>query len=82
MALLDPDLAEALDRLHRCIVHDARDWALDRRDALTYALVVGWSDAWQDVASRHDWSESDVAVLRRLHAAIDAHKGTHRGDDP
>lgn len=35
------DLENGLDRLHRCIVHDARDWSLTKRDAITYALVVG-----------------------------------------
>lgn len=83
----DPDLAEALDRLHRCIVHDARDWSLYKRDALTYALVIGWGDgaegaegedAWRDVAAKHGWSAEDVAVLQRLHAAIDRRKGKHR----
>ena len=82
----DPDLAEALDRLHRCIVHDARDWSLYKRDAMTYALVVGWGDgqdgegAWRDVAARHGWSADDVAALQRLHAAIDRRKGQHRRD--
>lgn len=76
----DPELAEALDRLHRCMVHDARDWSLYRRDALSYALVVGWSDdaGWADVAARHGWSADDVSELQRFHAAIDRRKGLHR----
>jgi hypothetical protein len=77
---LRDDLAEALDRLHRCIVHDARDWSLSRRDALTYALVVGWGDdeSWNDVAARHGWSAADVADLKRLSAAICLSKGVHK----
>lgn len=76
----ETDLAEALDRLHRCIVHDARDWSLDRRDALTYALVVGWGDeeSWSDVAKRHGWLPEDVATLKRLNSAVNAHKGRHK----
>lgn len=78
---VDSELAEALDRLHRCMVHDARDWSLAKRDALSYALVVGWSSAWDEVAARHGWSEADVAALKRLHAAIDRRKALHR-DEP
>lgn len=78
----DVDLAEALDRLHRCMVHDARDWSLYKRDALSYALVVGWSDdaGWADVAAKHGWSADDVSELQRLHAAIDRRKGLHRSE--
>lgn len=78
------DLADALDRLHRCIVHDARDWSLTPRDALTYALVVGWGDpddsgeSWREMAKRHGWSVADVADLKRMNAAINAHKGLHK----
>jgi hypothetical protein len=74
----DPDLAEALDRLHRCITNDARDWSLTPRDALTYALVVGWDEySWGEMAKRHGWSTDDVADLKRMNAAINAHKGLH-----
>lgn len=78
----EADLAEALDRLHRCIVHDARDWSLSKRDALTYALVVGWDGAWGEVAQRHGWTEQEIADLKRLHAAVDVRKREHRKDVP
>lgn len=80
----DPDLAEALDRLHRCIVHDARDWSLHKLDALTYALVVGWDDAsMAEISARHGWTIEEATEIRRLYAAIDRHKGQHRREpDP
>lgn len=72
------DLENGLDRLHRCIVHDARDWSLTKRDAITYALVVGWNDAWDHVARIHGWSAQDVIDLKREHAAIQNCKGLHK----
>lgn len=50
------ELEARLDRLHRLLVTDARDWSTGWRDAMIYAIVVGWGDALPDVAARHGWT--------------------------
>jgi hypothetical protein len=72
---------EALESAHNTMAFDARDWALDKRDAWLYGLITGWDDeeepeedAMGEVARKHRWSDYDVARLRRLHQAIVAIK--------
>ncbi|SDK30796.1 Putative ATPase subunit of terminase (gpP-like) [Lentzea albidocapillata subsp. violacea] len=77
-------LAEALERVHGLMCHDARDWGHDRRDAWLYGVFVGWEceeqhehdwvcggpNAMHEVAARHGWTPDQVEQLRRYRAAI------------
>lgn len=73
------DLAAALNSLGRCMAFDPRDWALDRRDAWLWGVIVGWDPdeegetdgAMTEVAAKHGWTDEDVARLRTLHTAVD-----------
>lgn len=79
-------LRDALNSVHRTMVHDSRDWALDRRDAWLYAILIGWTceeghahddDCMGDgplteTAARHRWDADTVARLRAYRAAIAA----------
>lgn len=80
-SVVDADLGEALDRLHRCIVNDARDWSVSPRDAFNYAIAVGWGGAIGEVARVHGWSPDDVAEIERLGAAVARHR-TASGQRP
>jgi hypothetical protein len=79
-----PPLAEALNYLKAHLVTDPRDWALGRRDAVRYALLVGWdceerhehddicggTEAMDEVAAKHAWPPEFVALIRRRRAAL------------
>jgi hypothetical protein len=72
------DLVAALNSLGRCMAFDPRDWALDRRDAWLWGVIVGWDPdepgetdgAMAEVAAKHGWTDEHVARLRTLHAAV------------
>jgi len=32
------------ESLDQCIPFSARDWALDKRDAWVYGIIIGWED--------------------------------------
>lgn len=75
---------EALNSVHRTMAHDSRDWALNRRDAWLYAILIGWTceddhphdddcmgdDPLTETAARHRWDEDTVARLHTYRAAI------------
>ncbi|MEU3945430.1 hypothetical protein [Streptomyces sp. NPDC029526] len=77
---------EALNSVHRTMVHDSRDWARDRRDAWLYAILIGWTcendhphdddcmgdDPLTETAARHRWDADTVARVRSYRAAIAA----------
>lgn len=79
-------LRDALNSVHRTMVHDSRDWALDRRDAWLYAILIGWTceddhvhdddclgdDPLIETARAHGWDDDTVARLRTYRAAIAA----------
>jgi hypothetical protein len=71
MPSVDPDLIEALNSVRRIVRADRRDWAANRHDAFIYGLFQGWDDAEPSVASRHDWDDTFLARMHRLHASID-----------
>jgi hypothetical protein len=57
-----------VESLHDCMVFDARDWALDNRNAWMYGIVVGWdADSMADVAQKHGWTPEEIDRLKRLH---------------
>jgi hypothetical protein len=70
---------DALNSVHRTMVHDPRDWGLDRRDAWLYALLVGWGHTLDEIAARHRWAPEDVERLRTFRAAI---AGIYSLDEP
>ena len=45
----------------------ARDYSLDKHDAWTYGIVVGWNGVTGEVAKIHGWDADDVSRLQRLH---------------
>lgn len=83
-----PAPAAVLARLRRAMACDSRDWALDRKDTVLYALLVGWEcegkcdeqddpehtcdGAIREVADRHGWSVRQVDELRSQRAALRA----------
>lgn len=78
------NLRDALNSVHRTMVHDSRDWALNKRDAWLYAILIGWAceddHAHDDIcmgdgpltetAARHGWDTDTVARLRTYRAAL------------
>jgi hypothetical protein len=74
------DLREALQSLQRTMATDPRDWAMDKRDAWCFGIVLGWDhedpdddlteDAMPELIARFGWSDEDVARLRRYRAAF------------
>lgn len=80
------NLRDALNSVHRVIVHDSRDWGLTHRDAWLYAILIGWTceedhqhddtcmgdDPLIETAVRHRWDATTVTRLRTYRAAIAA----------
>jgi hypothetical protein len=75
------DLYAALDSAKSTIAFSSQDWAASRDFAWLYGILLGWDgdpaggDVDQDnamalLAARHGWTDEDVALLRRLHAAV------------
>lgn len=58
-----------LESIKSCIAFDVMDWSLDRRHAWIYAVVfgVGNRGALKELIEAHNWTDEDVARLRRLH---------------
>lgn len=88
----DVSFSEAIDQLHNTMVFDSRDWALNRRDAWLYGIVVGWDldddvdpahdeGAMDDTAARHGWDPDTITRLRRLHTAITSARRSPEGTD-
>ena len=64
---------EALESVESVMAFDARDWSVSSNcDAWLYAILVGWDDALDEVARKHDWKPEGVARLRRYRAALAA----------
>lgn len=76
------DLYSALDSARSTIAFSSQDWAASADFAWLYGILVGWSDdpsggdvdqcggAMQELAARFGWTDENVALLRRLHAAV------------
>jgi hypothetical protein len=85
----DPDLAEALEYLSGALARHPRDWSTDHRDAWLYGVLNGWAceknhehdgidcstDALDEVAAQHRWSDKDLETFKRHRAAIRRAKG-------
>lgn len=70
------ELQIALHALHMNIVFDSRDWSADRRDARTYAVVVGWDDeSYVQLVKLGVFDQDAVEVLKKRHAAVKAAMG-------
>ncbi len=69
-------IEDPLESLHNTMVFDPRDWALNKRDAWIYAIVVGWGDALEEVAAGHGWAEKDVERLKMLREKFVELRGT------
>ncbi|MFE3123707.1 hypothetical protein ACFXHD_09830 [Streptomyces hydrogenans] len=81
---------EALESVHRAMVHDPRDWGRYKRDAWTYGVIVGWeceehhehddicfgAEPLAKIIRQHGWLPADVARLKAYRTAIHALKGT------
>ena len=59
----------AFESIECAIAFDVRDWAADRRSAWIYAIVFGWDyeDAWDEVAKKFGWDESDRQRAKKMH---------------
>lgn len=57
----------ALQSIAGAITLSPDDWSADGYLAWIYGIVVGWGDALEGVAERHQWGPEQVARLRRLH---------------
>lgn len=77
------DLYSALDSARSTMCFSSQDWSVAPDFAWLYGILVGWSDdpsggdvdqddALPELAARFRWSADDVALLRRLHAAVAA----------
>lgn len=65
------ELQVALHALKMNIVFDSRDWGADRRDARTFAIIVGWDDeGYEEFVRRGVFTTEAVEVLKRRHAAV------------
>lgn len=75
------DLVSALDSARTTMALSSQDWATSRDFAWLYGIVVGWDndpeggdveqiDTLTYLAARFGWTAEDVALLRRLHAAV------------
>lgn len=61
------------ESLHFVIACSSRDWSKTRDDAWLYGIICGWDDnSIAELAPRWEWSEDDVARLKRLHARYKA----------
>lgn len=63
----DGRIENAFESIECAIAFDVKDWASDRRSAWIYAIVFGWDDAFQVIASKYHWDEADIARAKRLH---------------
>jgi len=55
------------ESLHSCLVHHARDWAANRRDAWLWGIIVGWDDESLDELKKDfGWDDETIARLKRL----------------
>lgn len=70
------ETADALDAITSLIAFSSRDWGMNKGDAWLYGIVLGWDDSETDtdtgsamieLSRAHNWSDKDVARLRRLH---------------
>lgn len=75
------DLYAALDSARTTMALSSQDWAVARDFAWLYGILVGWDndpeggdveqvDTMSYIAGRFGWNADDVALLRRLHAAV------------
>ncbi len=75
------DLHAALDAARTTMTMSSQDWATSRDFAWLYGVLVGWDsdpeggdvdqvDTLSYIAGRFGWTTDDVALLRRLHAAV------------
>jgi hypothetical protein len=64
-------MAEELDwrdSIEACIAFSSRDWSLNHRDAWIFGVINGWSpEALAEQKQRHNWSDSTVTRLKKLH---------------
>lgn len=63
-------LAGAADPHHslaNVCAFSARDWARDREDAWIYGIVMGWSEALDEVGEQHGWTPEARTRLADLH---------------
>jgi len=68
------DVGDPMTAVGDVLAFSSRDWSTTKGDAWLYGIVLGWDDdsgddasAMDDVATRHGWTQDDVARLRRLH---------------
>jgi hypothetical protein len=61
---IDPT-EDAFESIRNAMVTQPIDWSADHRNAWIYHIIIGWSSL-QSIATKHRWSEDDVARLKRL----------------
>lgn len=67
---MENELREALASMGAALATSPADQSLHSRDSWIYAIVLGWGDAFDEVAKRHLWTEEIIERLRRYRAAV------------
>jgi len=63
MRLLTPK-----ESLRNTLVHNARDWSIDKADAWLWGIIVGWdAGSLKQLQKQHGWNQETVRRLQQLH---------------
>lgn len=58
------EVTNPLEVLECVVAFDSRDWAVDKRDRMIYAIVFGWND---ESYESFGWDKNTVAEYKKLH---------------
>jgi len=70
------------DNLKHAVVNDARDWSLNRTDALIFSVIVGWNDALDDICEIHSFDKTKLSKMRNQYLECINNTKTTQHDYP
>lgn len=62
------EICNPLEYLECLIAFDPKDWGEYNRDAIVFAVTLGWDDeAYAELQAKFKWSDSFVELLKAQH---------------
>lgn len=56
-----------LQALHESFARSSKDMSENKFDAWLYGIILGWDDAYEELAVKHNWSKEQVEYNKLLH---------------
>lgn len=65
MLIGNTDADNPLEMIECIIAFDSRDWSVNNRDRMLYAIVFGWDD--ETYRNKFGWDDEMIAEYKALH---------------